>query len=154
MVNRGTHADQISECSADPSRISVRSAKNMYIDLLTQIKNAQAVKKENVKVAYSKMDERILEILKDNGYIENFQKKGRGAKRVLDIKLKYQNGKGVINGVKFISKPSRRLYTGYKEIKPVKHGYGLLILSTPKGILTDKEAKKMKVGGEMLFEIW
>jgi len=126
----------------------------MYIDLLTQIKNAQAVKKENVKVAYSKMDERILEILKDNGYIENFQKKGRGAKRVLDIKLKYQNGKGVINGVKFISKPSRRLYTGYKEIKPVKHGYGLLILSTPKGILTDKEAKKMKVGGEMLFEIW
>jgi len=126
----------------------------MYINLLTQIKNAQAVKKENVKVAYSKMDERILEILKDNGYIENFQKKGRGAKRVLDIKLKYQNGKGVINGVKFISKPSRRLYTGYKEIKPVKHGYGLLILSTPKGILTNKEAKKMKVGGEMLFEIW
>jgi len=126
----------------------------MYINLLTKLKNAQAVKKENVKVAYSKMDERILEILKDNGYIENFQKKGRGAKRVLDIKLKYQNGKGVINGVKFISKPSRRLYTGYKEIKPVKHGYGLLILSTPKGILTDKEAKKMKVGGEMLFEIW
>jgi small subunit ribosomal protein S8 len=126
----------------------------MYIDLLTQLKNAQAVKKENMKVAYSKMDERILEILKENGYIENFERKGKGAKRVLDIKLKYHNDKGVIDGIKFVSKPSRRLYIGHKEIKPVRYGYGLLALSTPKGILTGKEAKKMKVGGEMLFEIW
>jgi small subunit ribosomal protein S8 len=126
----------------------------MYINLLTKIKNAQAVKKENVKVVYSKMDEKILEILKENGYIDDFQKKGRGAKRVLDIELKYQDGKGVIKGIKFISKPSRHLYISYKDIKPVKRGYGLLILSTPKGILTGKEAKKMKVGGEMLFEIW
>lgn len=126
----------------------------MYIDLLTKLKNAQAVKKENVKVAHSKMDEKILELLKENDYIEDLEKKGKGTKRVLDIKLKYHNDKGVIEGIKFISKPSRRLYIGHKEIKPVRHGYGLLILSTPKGILTGKEAKKMKVGGEALFKIW
>jgi len=126
----------------------------MYTDLLTKLKNAQAVKKENIKVAYLKMDEKILELLKENDYIEDIERKGKGTKRVLDIKLKYHNDKGVIDGIKSISKPSRRLYIGHKEIKPVRHGYGLLILSTPKGILTGKEAKKMKVGGEMLFEIW
>jgi len=126
----------------------------MYTDLLTKLKNAQAVKKENIKVVYLKMDEKILELLKENDYIEDIERKGKGTKRVLDIKLKYHNDKGVIDGIKFISKPSRRLYIGHKEIKPVRHGYGLLILSTPKGILTGKEAKKMKVGGEMLFEIW
>jgi len=126
----------------------------MYTDLLTKLKNAQAVKKENIKVAYLKMDEKILELLKENDYIEDIERKGKGTKRVLDIKLKYLNDKGVIDGIQFISKPSRRLYIGHKEIKPVRHGYGLLILSTPKGILTGKEAKKMKVGGEMLFEIW
>jgi small subunit ribosomal protein S8 len=126
----------------------------MYFNLLTQIKNAQAVKKESVKTFYSKMDEKILEVLKDNHYVEDFEKKGRGAKRILDVKLEYDDGGGVINGIKFISKPSRRLYINYKDIKPVKHGYGSLILSTSKGILTGKEAKKMKVGGEALFEIW
>ncbi len=126
----------------------------MYIDLLTKIKNAQAVRKENVKLAYSKMDESILELLKKNNYIKDLEKKGKGAKRTLDVKLKYENKEGVIKDVKFVSKPSRRLYIGYKDIKPVKHGYGLLILSTPQGIITNKEARKMKVGGEMLFQIW
>jgi small subunit ribosomal protein S8 len=126
----------------------------MYINLLTQLKNAQAVKKESIKTSYSKMKEKILEVLKDNDYIENFERKGRGAKRVLDIKLKYNNDGGVINGIKLISKPSRRLYIGYKDIRFVKSGYGLLILSTPKGILTGREARKTKVGGEALFEIW
>jgi len=127
----------------------------MYINLLTQLKNAQAVKRESIKTSYSKMKEKILEVLKDNDYIESFERKGRGAKRILDIKLKYRSdGRGVIDGIKFISKPSRRLYIGYKDIRFVKHGYGLLFLSTPKGILTGKEARKMKVGGEALFEIW
>ncbi len=126
----------------------------MYINLLTQLKNAQAVKKESIRTSYSKMNEKILEVLKDNGYIENFEKKGRGAKRLLEIELKYHNNIGTIEGIKFISKPSCRLYIGYKDIRPVKSGYGLLILSTPKGILTGKEARKMKVGGEILFKIW
>lgn len=126
----------------------------MYIDLLTKLKNAQAVKKENIKVAYSKMDEKILELLKENDYIEDIERKGKGTKRVLNIKPKYHNDRGVINGIKFISKPSRRLYIGHKKIKPVRHGYGLSVLSTPKGIMSGKEAKKLKVGGEALFEIW
>jgi len=126
----------------------------MYINLLTQLKNAQAAKKESIKVPYSKIDERILEILKKNGYVEDFEKKGRGAKRILEIGLKYSDDKKTIEGLKFISKSSRRLYTGYEKIRSVRHGYGLLVLSTNKGILTGKEAKKMKIGGEVLFKIW
>ncbi|MBN2197820.1 30S ribosomal protein S8 [Candidatus Wolfebacteria bacterium] len=126
----------------------------MYIDLLIKIKNAQAVNKENVKFPYSKINESILELLKKNNYIKNVEKKGKGVKRILDIKLGYENKEGLIKDIKLISKPSRRLYIGYKDIRPVKHGYGLLVLSTPKGIMTNKEARKAKVGGEMLFQIW
>ncbi len=125
----------------------------MYIDLLTQLKNAQAVKKENIKIYYSKIDEQILEILKKIGYIESFEKKGKGAKRILDIKLKYVDGKGVISSIKFISKPSRRIYIGFKEMKPARYSYGVLIISTSKGIMIGDEARKMKLGGEVLFKI-
>ncbi|MEK7657843.1 MAG: 30S ribosomal protein S8 [Patescibacteria group bacterium] len=126
----------------------------MYTDLLTKIKNAQAVKKENIKVFHSKTDEKIVEVLTANNYLEKFEKKGRGVKKILDIKLKYNDGNGAIDGFKFISKPSRRIYIGYDEIRPVRQGYGLMIVSTPKGIMTGKEAKKLKVGGEALFQIW
>ena len=126
----------------------------MYTDLLTKIKNAQAVKKENIKVFYSKMTEAIVDVLVRNGYLESCERRGRGAKRVLDIKLKYENGADAFRGVKFISKPSRRIYAGYQDLKSVRHGYGLAILSTQKGIMTNKEARKHKVGGEVLFEVW
>lgn len=126
----------------------------MYINLLTQLKNAQAVGKESVKIPYSKMDEAIVKILADNNFIDKFEKKGRGAKRILDVKLKYSDDEGAIGGVKFTSKPSRRLYSGYRKMRSVKRGFGLMVISTPKGVLIDKEAKKMKVGGEILFEIW
>lgn len=126
----------------------------MFIEMLTKIKNAQAVKKENVKVNYSKINESILKILSSGGYIDGFEKKGQGIKRILDIKLKYENNAGAINEIKLISKPSRHIYMGYKEIKLVKHGYGLMVISTPSGIMNGKDARKMKVGGEALFEIW
>ena len=126
----------------------------MYIDLLVQLKNAQAVKKENIKFPYSKADLAIAEILAANKFIDTFEKKGRGIKRILDIKLKYTDGEGVINGLEFMSKPSRKIYLGYKEIKPVKYGYGIMVISTPGGVMTNKEAKKNKVGGEALFKIW
>ncbi len=122
--------------------------------MLTKIKNAQAVKKENVKINYSKINESILKILSSGEYIDGFEKKGQGIRRVLDIKLKYENGAGAINGIKLISKPSRHIYVGCKEIRLVKRGYGLMVISTPKGIINGKEARKMKVGGEALFEIW
>ena len=126
----------------------------MYIDLLIQLKNAQAVKKENIKFPYSKNDSAIAEILAANKFINTFEKKGRGIRRILDIKLKYDNNEGAISGLAIMSKSSRRIYLGYKEIKPVKYGYGIMIISTPMGIMTDKEARKNKVGGEALFKIW
>ncbi len=111
-------------------------------------------KKENIKTPYSKMDEEVLNILKINKYIEDFEKKGKGTKKILDIKLKYNDGQGVINGIKFISKPSRRIYSGYRDMASVKQGYGLSVVSTPDGLLTAREAKKNKVGGQLLFEMW
>ena len=116
----------------------------MYYDLLTKIKNAQAVKKESIKIPYTNMDFAIAEILAKHKFVEDVFKKGRMPKRVLDIKLKYQNGQGKILGIKLLSKPSRKLFAGYKDIKPVRQGYGLLVLSTPKGIMDGKNAKKEK----------
>jgi len=126
----------------------------MYINLLTQLKNAQAVKKENVKIPYSKMDEGVLKILTSNNYIENFEKKGQKIKRYFDVKLKYVENKGAINGIKLISKPSHRIYVGFEKIRLVKNGYGLMVVSTSKGIMSGQEARKVKMGGLALFEIW
>lgn len=75
-------------------------------------------------------------------------------KRIIEIKLKYNNGEGAIHQIKFLSRPSRRLYLGYKDIKPIRQGYGVLILSTPKGVIDGKTARKEKVGGQALFEVW
>ena len=126
----------------------------MYIDLLTQIKNAQAVKKESIKVPYTKNDERILEILASRKYIAAYDKKGRAPKRVLSIDLSYRDGQGAIEGVRFVSRPSIHIYKGCDEIRPVKNGRGLAVVSTPKGIMTGENARKEKVGGEIFFEIW
>ena len=126
----------------------------MYTDLLTKLKNAQAVKKESIKMPYSNMDYAVAEVLVAKKFLDSAFKKGRMPKRVLDLKLKYKDGKGVIEGLKILSKPSRRLYIGYKDIKPVRQGYGLLVLSTPKGVMDGRSAKKQKLGGQLLFEIW
>lgn len=124
------------------------------MNLLAEIKNAQAVKKESLKIIYSKKAEKILEILVAAKYIEKFEKKGRGVKKALAIYPKYPNGRPAISGARLISKPSRRIYLGYREIRPVKSGYGLLVVSTPQGIMTGQAARKKKLGGEALFEIW
>ncbi|OGY62805.1 MAG: 30S ribosomal protein S8 [Candidatus Harrisonbacteria bacterium RIFCSPHIGHO2_01_FULL_44_13] len=126
----------------------------MYTNVLTQLKNAQQAKKERIRVPYSKMDMAVLEVLAKSGYLSEASKKGRLPKRIIEIKLKYEDGKGVISGIKFVSKPSRKLYVGYKELRPVKQGYGLAVISTSKGIMTAKEARNMKLGGEVLFEIF
>lgn len=126
----------------------------MYIDLLTKLKNAQKAKKESLKVPFSTMDFAIAEILSARGFVGAVSKKGRMPKRVLEIDLKYDGAKGAISGINFLSVPSRRLYVGYQELRPVKQGFGIALISTPKGILTNKEARKAKVGGQLLFEIW
>ena len=124
-------------------------------DLINQIKNAGAVKKASVSVPFSNFKLSIAEKLKEAGFVKAVEKKGKKIKKTLDITLMYdESGKAHIQGVKRVSKPGRRIYRGFEDIIPVKYGFGALILSTPQGIKTDKEAKKEKIGGEALFQIW
>lgn len=100
---------------------------------------------------FSRMKFSIAQILEKEGYIGSVdQKKGTA----LSVSLLYKNGRPAITGAKRISKPSRRMYMSVHDIRPIKRGYGLLVLSTPEGILSGKEAKQKRVGGEALFEIW
>jgi small subunit ribosomal protein S8 len=124
-------------------------------DLIVRLTNAGAIKKAAVSVPYSNFKMAIAEKLKESGFVQNIEKKGKKVKRVLDITLKYDDaGDHIVHGVKRISKPGRRMYKASHEITSVRYGKGALILTTPKGIMTDKEARKEKVGGEALFEIW
>lgn len=124
-------------------------------DFIIRLKNAGAVRKDSVSAPYSAYKHAIADKLKDVGFVKEVEKKGKKVKKTLDVVLKYDaSGIHAISGVKRISKPGRRLYRSVGEITPVRYGKGLLILSTPKGIKTDKEARKEKVGGEALFEIW
>lgn len=127
-------------------------------NMLIQLKNAQSAGLESIAVPFSEIKLKISEILKDKGFIEDVEKKKRKAHKAevdyLDINLKYEDGKGAINGIKLISKPSRRMYAGKNDLKQVKSGFGLSIISTPKGVMTGSDAKKAGVGGEIIFEIW
>jgi len=124
-------------------------------DFITRLTNASALGKASVSVPFSAFKLSIAEKLKDAGFIKNVEKKGKKVKKTLDVALNYRaTGKPAITGVKRISKPGRRMYRSVLEIHAARYGHGRLILSTPKGVLTDIEARKQKVGGEALFEIW
>ncbi len=124
-------------------------------DFLNRIKNAQAVSQKTVRVPFSKMKYQISKILEREKFIEGVEKRGKGAKKIIKIILKYDENKNpAISGFKMISKPSRRIYKKAKDIKKVKGGFGIAIISTSKGLLTDKEARREKIGGEVICEIW
>lgn len=123
----------------------------MYIDLIIQLKNAAAAKKETVRMKYTKTDGAILEELRRFGFVKKFEVKGRSFKKIVEIDVNLERP---ITGVKFLSTPSLRRYTGYEKLRSVKSGYGLLIVSTSSGIMAGHEARKRKVGGQLLFEIW
>lgn len=124
-------------------------------NLINGLKNASSQKKETFSISYSKMKHGILEVLKKSGYVADFEKKGKDVSKRLEVTLKYrENGDPMIGEARRISKFSRRIYKGVNDIYPVRDGYGILVLSTPKGIISGKEARKIKVGGEALFEIW
>ena len=111
--------------------------------------------KQKVKVPYSAFDASVLEVLAKLGYIDSIQRKGRGVKRIIDIKLKYgEHGKPAITDFKFTSIPSRNIYSGYRDIKRSHQGFGHYVVSTPKGVFEGSEARKQKVGGKILFEVW
>lgn len=124
-------------------------------NMLIAIKNSTMVSKKSVVVPFSSIKLAIAECLKENGFISNVSKKTeKNNVPVLEIELTYPMGKSRINDVKRISKPSRRVYMGMRDIHTVKNGYGMTVFSTPKGILSDKQARKEQVGGEALFMIW
>jgi len=123
-------------------------------DMLTIIRNALAVKKETVSIPFSNLKYEIARILEKKDLVEKVEKKGKKVKKNIEITLKYQDGVPVISGLKRISKPGQRIYLDSRKIKKVKGGYGIAIISTSRGLLTNEEAKKQKVGGEILCEIW
>jgi len=124
-------------------------------DFIIRIKNAGAVGKEHVSVPHSKFKMAVAEKLKEAGYIKSAERKGKKIKKTIDVSLVYEkDGAHKIKGVKRLSKPGRRLYKGASEIHQIRYGHGAILLSTPNGVMTGKEAKKAGVGGEALFEIW
>lgn len=123
-------------------------------NMLTSIRNALAVQHPVVEIPYSNLKYEIAKILEKNGFIEKVEKKGRKIKRTIEITLKYQGDSSVILGLKRISKPGQRIYVDSTKIGKNKKSYGIAIISTSKGVMTDKEAKKQKIGGEVLCEIW
>ena len=124
-------------------------------DMLTRIRNAKAVGKTSVYVPYSKIKMAIANTLEKEGLIESCEKKGKKVRKSIDVRLKYhEDGASYISDMKRISKPSQRIYKGYEELFPVKQGFGIAILSTPEGVMTEKEARRKKVGGEVLCEVW
>jgi small subunit ribosomal protein S8 len=123
-------------------------------DMIVRIKNATEQKKESVVFPYSKLKLAIADALFKDGLIKSFGKKGKKIAKFIEVVLVYEDGAPRIHGMERVSKTSKRIYNKVADIKKVKGGMGALILSTPKGIMTDKIAREMNVGGEALFKIW
>lgn len=118
---------------------------------MIKLKNATMADKKSVRFRYTKMDHAIVEVLLHYGFLKKVEVKGRAPKRTIEVLL---NSEKAIEGVKFESTPSLRRYAGYKDFASIKGGRGLLVVSTPKGIKAAPEARKEKVGGQLLFAIW
>ena len=126
-------------------------------DLLTRIRNASAARHQKVAVPWSRLKENIVKVLIDEGYLRE-QKKvkaavGAGEEIVIALKFDREN-RPIITGMKRVSTPGRRVYVGANAVTPVRKGLGINILSTPKGILVDREAQRSKVGGELICSVW
>jgi small subunit ribosomal protein S8 len=126
-------------------------------DMLTRIRNASRARHQRVAVPWSRLKENIVKILIAEGYLKD-QKKvkaavGFGEEMVIQLKFDREN-RPIITGLKRVSSPGRRVYVGSKELAPVRKGLGIHVLSTPKGILVDREAQKVKVGGELICSVW
>ena len=123
-------------------------------NMLIQIKNAQAVSHPTVEILFSNLKYEIGKVLLKGGFIGKIEKKGKKTDKVIEIVLKYEDGAPRIAGMKRVSKPGQRIYLDCKKINRVKSGYGMSIVSTSKGLMSDKEARKNKLGGEIICEVW
>ena len=119
-------------------------------DLLTRIRNAQLARKTEVSVSSSKLKTALVKVLKDEGYVAGFQISKDGAKQTLSIELKYFDGRPVIDRLERVSRPGLRIYRSKNELPKIQGGLGTAIVSTPKGVMTDKQARAIGQGGEVL----
>jgi small subunit ribosomal protein S8 len=126
------------------------SMSDPIADMLTRIRNAQAVEKVSVKMPSSKVKVAISQVLKDEGYIEDFAVRGEAAKPELELQLKYYAGRPVIERIERVSKPGLRIYKGAEDLPRVMNGLGVAIVSTSSGVMTDRKARAQGVGGEVL----
>ena len=125
-----------------------------YSKFLIQVKNAQMAGKQSLQTPFSNMNLKIAQLLINQDYLKSAEKIKVEKKEYLNIGLLYKKNEPAITGLKFISKPSRRIYRHFKDLRLVRQGFGLAVISTSKGLMTNKEAKKNKIGGEYLFEIY
>jgi len=123
-------------------------------DMLTRIRNGQRAKKDSVMTPASKLRASVLEVLKREGYIRGYTEEELAGHAGLRVELKYFEGQPAIKHVARVSKPGRRVYSGSKELPRIRNGLGITIVSTPKGVLSDAEARDMNVGGEVLAEVF
>ena len=129
------------------------SMQDPISDMLTRLRNGYMSKQKEVVIPCSKLKVAIAQVLEQEGYIKGFRVNGE-VKKSLIVEMKYFNRRSVVEGIERVSKPSCRLYCGCKDIPKVKDGLGFAILSTPKGILSGKDAEKQNVGGEILCYVW
>jgi len=130
------------------------SLSDPIADMLTRIRNASRAGHRNVAFPGSKMKEAILGILKTEGFIESFNVKRDKQKMDIEVTLKYDNKKPVIKEMERVSSPGRRFYAQAKDLLPVRNNMGIAIVSTPRGVMTGRKARKMNVGGEIICRVW
>lgn len=123
-------------------------------DMLNQMRNAMAVAKQEVLIPFSKLKNEIANLLNQEGFIGEVKKVAKGKNKIMKIALKYDNGVPAIEGAKRVSKPGQRIYVKANEIRKVRGGFGVAVISTPKGLMTNTQARKSKLGGEILLEVW
>ncbi len=123
-------------------------------DMIARIKNSQARKHKSVKLPSSKFKIKIAEVLKDEGFIIDFKTVDENNKTYLDIILKYSYGNPVINSIERVSKPGRRIFSSAESLPKINNGLGIAIVSTPKGVMTDVNARKNKLGGEIICKVF
>jgi small subunit ribosomal protein S8 len=123
-------------------------------DMLNQIRNAKAVEKPEVSIPLSEAKYEIAKVLAREGFIGEVKKTAKGKMKLMKIVLKYDDGVSKILDLRRVSKPGQRIYSKVSEIKRIKGGYGISIISTSKGLMTNKEAHKLKLGGEVICEVW
>ena len=124
-------------------------------DLLTRLRNASMVSKSNIEIPHSKFKLQLASLLKDEGYISDVKVEGDGTKKIINITLKYsEEGTSVISGMNRLSKPGNRVYSSFDKLPRNNGGLGTVVVSTSRGLLSDSEARKRKLGGELICEVW